>query len=111
MIPQSLLTVVAFFVFVLPGIIFEQRRARANPPRSTSAFQEASSVAATSLVFGLATLATMSAIRHVYPAWFPIPDEWYDMPTREYLDLRLGILVRTALWFVALSCAFAFLAG
>jgi hypothetical protein len=58
-IPQTILSLVAFLFLVAPGILFELRRERRRPGRKETAFREAARTALASLLFSVAAVLVL----------------------------------------------------
>ena len=62
MAPDTLGALLAFLVFVAPGLCFELLRERRRPALEQTAFREASRIALTSLLFSGAALVVVVAV-------------------------------------------------
>jgi uncharacterized membrane protein SpoIIM required for sporulation len=60
-IPQTVLSLVAFLFLVAPGILFELRRERRRPGRKETAFREAARTALAGLLFSVAAVLVLRA--------------------------------------------------
>jgi Family of unknown function (DUF6338) len=77
-VPSTWLSVLLFFLFIAPGLLFdllsEQRRAGV----SESAFREISRIVLSSLAFSGLAFAVLGVVRWVRPAWMPDPQLLLD---------------------------------
>lgn len=110
MIPQSLVTLIAFLLLVLPGLAFERGYKTVKPPRRSSAFQEASRVAATGLVFSAATIALLAWFEADHDGVLPDPAEWIR-DGNAYVEQNYELVTRLTVIQVIASCAGAWLAA
>lgn len=103
MVPQTAFAVLAFLIFVLPGIAFEILRQHRRPALSQSGFQEATTVAVASAVFSGVSLAILALIRSVRPDWMPDLGAWMTNPPT-YVRENYRLIARAGLVevFVAL---------
>jgi hypothetical protein len=77
-VPSTWLSVLLFFLFIAPGLLFdllsEQRRAGV----SESTFREISRIVLGSLAFSGFAFAVLAVVRWVRPAWMPDPQRLLD---------------------------------
>lgn len=108
MVPQTVLTFAAFLVLVLPGLAFERGYRSVTPPRRSSAFQEASRVAATGLLFSAATAVALAWLGANHNEMLPDPDLWVA-GGQAYVRSHYQDFVRLAFLQVLVACSLAWI--
>lgn len=110
MVPESVGALLAFLLFVAPGILFELRRARRLPEREQTAFFEISRVALASVVLSGASICILVLVRMLWPLLMPDPSAWFALGTKEYLAQNHGVVARALLLELAIAGLLAFVA-
>jgi hypothetical protein len=108
MIPDTAGAVLSFLGLIAPGLVFELLRERRRPAVTETAFREASRVALTSLVFTLAALAVLSAVRTVWPSRMPDPRRWLELGSR-YVGENYRLIAFGLALEVGIACGLAVL--
>lgn len=106
MIPQTAAAVMAFFVFVAPGVLFEWMRRTRRPVVGRSSFDEAAVVAISSTFFTLAAYAVVAAVASHRPWLFPDVEAWAQDPDK-YAAANVLLIVRTMAIICGIACAIA----
>jgi hypothetical protein len=108
-IPQTVAALLAFLLFVLPGLVFELRRERRWPQRGDTPFREVSRVVLASSSFSALALLILIGVRIWSPALMPDPEAWLREPKR-YVPAHYPMVVAFAFTQGALSTGLAALA-
>src|SRR3712207_1635976 len=108
MVPESVLTFIAFLVLVAPGLLFELLRERRRPALEETAFREASRIALASLAFSGLAVCVLAAIRTLQPVWMPDPRAWIA-GGRDYLQDHYRLVFTAVVLEVLLALGFAVL--
>jgi hypothetical protein len=104
-IPQTFAALLAFLVFVAPGLTYQLVRERRVPSYDETAFRETSRVALTSLIFSLAAISLLAAASTKTTA---LPDlaAWYSTGNT-YVKEHFSQVVLALVTQVALACLLA----
>lgn len=94
MIPGSWLSVLLFFLFVAPGLLFDLLSERRRAGFSESAFREISRVVLGSLFFFGVAVAVLAVVRLVHPAWMPDSRRLLE-PQGSYARDHYRLILRT----------------
>jgi len=105
-IPQTLATVVTFFAFIAPGLLWNIRRERREQALQQTAFREAGQTALVSTVFTALSSLALVGLGQVRPGLLP---DFGALLTRgsDYVAANIGSLLVAALIEVALACGLA----
>lgn len=106
MILGSVATVVAFFVFITPGLTWELLREQKYPAASTSAFREWARVALLSTAFSAASVGILILARLRFPSVLPDPEDWLK-PHSNYARVHYRTVAATVAAEVVLACIIA----
>lgn len=107
--PESAATLVAFLLFVTPGLAFELMRERRRGGREHSTFRETAVVVVASVVFSTAScIALYFLATRLEPGWLPDAKRFQADPLG-YFRGKLFLLVRTLIAEVALALLIAWL--
>jgi Family of unknown function (DUF6338) len=90
----SWLSVLLFFLFVAPGLLFDLLSERRRAGFSESAFREVSRVVLGSLAFSGFAFALLAILRTVHPAWMPDPKRLLE-PRNSYAKDHYLLILRT----------------
>lgn len=106
MVPDTVASLLAFFLLVAPGIVFQLLRERWFPKVDETAFRELSVVVLASALFSSLGLAIVALIRAVEPQWVVNVGGWLHTGD-PYFNAHYRLVVRTLLVavFVALVAA------
>jgi Family of unknown function (DUF6338) len=94
MVPGSWLSVLLFFLFVAPGLLFDLLSERRRARFSESAFREVSRVVLSSVAFSCFAFALLAIVRTVHPAWLPDPKRLLES-WGSYAGDHYGLILRT----------------
>ncbi|MFI6573948.1 DUF6338 family protein [Nocardia fluminea] len=112
MTPNSWLTILAFFLFIAPGLLFDWIGAYRKVPRKESTFTEISRVALVSTACSVAAFVTLllCAARFAWQGWkpFPVPSAMLKQPNTYIADNLVRVSV-TMLVIAGLAMGFAWL--
>lgn len=111
MIPQTILTLVGFLLFVAPGLLYELCIERSRPGVEESTFREISRVALTSLIFSLTALLILAAVWTSFPDAYPDLNSLATDPLDEAAAEQAPQLLRLSVTQMALSCFLAWIAS
>lgn len=106
MISQTLAALLAFLVFVVPGLAFELLRERRRPILEETAFREASRVGLTSILFTRTALLILSMVRTLHPSWVVDPANWLTSGNR-YVAQNLPLVATTTAVLLVISLLLA----
>ncbi|MGW5441433.1 DUF6338 family protein [Nocardia asteroides] len=110
MTPNSWLTILAFFLFIAPGLLFDWISAYRKVPRRESAFAEISRVALVSTGCSVAALVTILLFAALFNwrDWkpFPVPSAMLKQPSTYIADNLVRVSV-TMIVIAALALTFA----
>jgi hypothetical protein len=96
-IRETLAALLAFLVFIVPGLTFELLRERRRPSAEQTAFREASRIALTSVLFSTAATLVLVAVRAVRPSAVVDPAAWLREGQRYVADHLTQVVVTVAL--------------
>ena len=94
MVPGSWLSVLLFFLFVAPGLLFDLLSERRRAGFSESGFREVSRVVLGSLAFSGFAFTLLAIVRTIHPAWMPDPRRLLD-PQDSYARNHYLLILRT----------------
>jgi len=108
-IPQTILSLVAFLFLVAPGILFELLQERRRPGRTETAFREAGRTALASLLFSVAAVLLLAIVDR-WRALGLVPDvaHWLADPPG-YLQTAGTVVIRFVLLELAVAVTLAVL--
>jgi Family of unknown function (DUF6338) len=93
-VPSSWLSVVLFFLFIAPGLLFDLLSEQRRAGFSESAFREISRIVLASLVFSGFAFSVLAIVREVQAAWMPDPRRLLD-PKDAYAKDHYVLILRT----------------
>jgi hypothetical protein len=102
MVVNSMSALLGFLALVAPGILFELRRERRRPGAQETALREASRIALVSLLFTVAALAVLAAIRAVRPDLVADFRLWFTTGSA-YASSNFRLVVQTVLAEIVLA--------
>lgn len=105
MVPSTVGAILAFAVFVVPGILFELLRQRRRPTLGRTTFEELTSIVLSSALFSALALAALVVVRIVDPRWMPNPAAWLHDSTG-YMERQYRLIARTFVVEALLACLF-----
>jgi len=109
-IPQTILSLIAFLFLVAPGILFELLQERRRPARTETAFREAGRTALASLLFSLAAILLLAIVdRWRVPGLVPDVARWLTDPPG-YLRTAGSVVIRFVLLELTVAVTLAVLA-
>jgi Family of unknown function (DUF6338) len=108
-IPQTVLSLVAFLFLVAPGILFELRQERRRPGRNETAFREAARTALASLLFSVAAVLMLLVAGRRWPTLLPDAERWLR-EGRPYFQAEYSVVLRFVLLELAVALLLAVLA-
>jgi Family of unknown function (DUF6338) len=100
------LSVLLFFLFVAPGLLFDQLSGQRRAGISESAFREISRIVLASLAFSGFAFGVLAIVRWVQPAWMPDPRRLLD-PKDSYARDHYRLVLRTLVLQGSLALAAA----
>jgi Family of unknown function (DUF6338) len=106
MIPTTVGSFVAFLGLIAPGLIFQLSRESARPSYQETTFRELSRVALTSLIFTVAAVALLLALRLAWPQSLIDPRAWL-VYGQGYLKRHLAVVCFTFGLEVLVACLLA----
>ncbi len=109
MIPQTVLSLVAFLFLVAPGLVFELRRERRRPTWEETAFREASRIALASLLLSVGAVLVLVVVGRWIPTLLPDVRSWLRN-SRNYLPDHFGVVSRFLLLELGVALLLAVLA-
>jgi hypothetical protein len=102
MIVDNMNALLGFLALLAPGILFELRRERRRPGVTESALREVSRIGLISLVYTVASLGILAAVRAIRPDVVADFRLWYTTGA-EYVSANFRLVVQTLLVEVALA--------
>jgi hypothetical protein len=99
-------SLVAFLLFVAPGIVFEILRERRLPQEDRTALREAATVALASVILSFVALGLLAGLRVVAPSMMPVLGAWISHP-HHYLVKHYALVSGAVLAEVVLAIALA----
>jgi len=93
-VPSSWLSVLLFFLFIAPGLLFDLLSEQRRAGFSESAFREISRIVLSSLVFSGFAFAGLAIVQWVQPAWMPDPRRLLE-PGGSYARDHYLLILRT----------------
>lgn len=107
MVPNTLLSVPFFFLFVAPGALFTLLSKRRRPTAQDSAFLEISRIVLASLAFSGAAFLVLALVRQIHRKWLPEPRGLLGANNAAYFHDRYGLILWTFALGASLACLFA----
>jgi Family of unknown function (DUF6338) len=102
--PATWLSVLFFFIFIAPGLLFELLSERRRGGISESAFREISRVVLASILFSGLAFAILAVVRTVRATWMPDPSRLISSPS-VYGAKHYGLVLWALLAEVLLALA------
>jgi hypothetical protein len=109
-LPSSVGAIVGFFVFIVPGLVYELELRRRRPEREESAFVETSRVLLAGAAATFASGTVLWVLRSVAPGALPDPSELL-VTGRPYLDTHVRLVFAGAVLELLTAVAMILLIG
>lgn len=106
--PETVGALVAFLLFITPGLAFELMRERRRPAREYTAFRETAVIVVSSVAFSTTAAGALLVLRLWQREWFPDPVELFNEPS-SYIRIHTLLALRSLVILVLLATGLGYI--